>query len=503
MKKYAKQSLNRKLVMISFAVFIPMFAVVAYMLVSMSNTAKAYAQITKSVSYANQYAKDFKERMDYSMYLAVIGNKDMEELGNGETTINGIMTVNPYTYIGEFEDACDRLAELATVSGNSRDILRVKNTLGTLEKRVEELEDSIHGNSVYEERVDFYDNNIKVLTSIIQKGINDYIYVETMNFNNIQAELNARIKNTITISLFASVIAIVAALWLTYRATRSITHPIRNLCDLTSKVAEGDFTVKTDVESVDEIAVLTESFNNMTEEIGILVEDIKQQQENLHIAETKLLQAQINPHFLYNTLDTIVWLAEEKKSEEVVSMVTALSDFFRTTLSKGQEFITVKEEKLHIESYLKIQQFRYQDIMDYEIAIDENIYNYVVPKLTLQPLVENALYHGIKNKRGKGMICITGEEKDGRLVFHVTDNGRGMTEQELERLRRNIEKKEIDDGSGGFGAANVNQRIRHYYGEEYGISFQSKSGEGTEVTVFLAAKNIPPFSKEILFSNRS
>ena len=101
------------------------------------------------------------------------------------------------------------------------------------------------------------------------------------------------------------------------------------------------------------------------------------------------------------------------------------------------------------------------------------------------------------------MICITGEEKDGRLVFHVTDNGRGMTEQELERLRRNIEKKEIDDGSGGFGAANVNQRIRHYYGEEYGISFQSKSGEGTEVTVFLAAKNITPFSKEILFSNRS
>ena len=276
-------------------------------------------------------------------------------------------------------------------------------------------------------------------------------------------------------------------------ASRSVTRPIQKLCSVTQKVAEGDFTVKTKVENTDEISVLTQSFNDMTEEIGVLVEDIKKKQANLHIAETKLLQAQINPHFLYNTLDTIVWLAEENKKEEVVSMVTALSEFFRTTLSKGRDFITVKEEESHVESYLKIQQFRYQDIMDYEINIDESMYGFVIPKLTLQPLVENALYHGVKNKRGKGMIRITGRLKGGDMIFKVIDDGKGMTEEELGKLQNSLKKDKSDRKEDGFGLSNVNQRIRHYYGEGYGISFESRENEGTTATIILEAKNNQPF----------
>ena len=151
-----------------------------------------------------------------------------------------------------------------------------------------------------------------------------------------------------------------------------------------------------------EMAVLNDSFNQMIEKIGNLVEDIRIEQLNLRATELKLLQAQINPHFLYNTLDTIIWLAEAGRKDEVVMMVTALSDFFRTTLSKGRDYITVKEEEAHIRSYLKIQQFRYQDILEYSIHIPEELYAYQILKLTLQPLVENALYHGIKNKRGTG-----------------------------------------------------------------------------------------------------
>ena len=209
--------------------------------------------------------------------------------------------------------------------------------------------------------------------------------------------------------------------------------------------------------------------------------------------ETKLLQVQINPHFLYNTLDTIVWLAEENKKEEVVSMVTALSEFFRTTLSKGRDFITVKEEESHVESYLKIQQFRYQDIMDYEINIDESMYGFVIPKLTLQPLVENALYHGVKNKRGKGMIRITGRLKGGDMIFKVIDDGKGMTEEELGKLQNSLKKDKSDRKEDGFGLSNVNQRIRHYYGEGYGISFESRENEGTTATIILEAKNNQPF----------
>ena len=192
-----------------------------------------------------------------------------------------------------------------------------------------------------------------MLTSLIQEGIQDYIYVETTNYTNVKAELDTRNTRTFVICIWISVAAIVLALFLTMKAAKSVTKPIQKLCRMTQQVAEGDFTVQTKESNTDEIAVLTRSFNDMTQEIGGLVEDIKQQQKNLRIAETKLLQAQINPHFLYNTLDAIVWLAEENRKDEVVSMVTALSDFFRTTLSKGRDFITVREERSHIESYLK------------------------------------------------------------------------------------------------------------------------------------------------------
>ena len=263
---------------------------------------------------------------------------------------------------------------------------------------------------------------------------------------------------------------------------------------MTQQVAEGDFTVQTKESNTDEIAVLTRSFNDMTQEIGGLVEDIKLQQKNLRIAETKLLQAQINPHFLYNTLDAIVWLAEENRKDEVVSMVTALSDFFRTTLSKGRDFITVREERSHIESYLKIQQFRYQDIMSYEIDMEENMGEFMIPKLTLQPLVENALYHGLKNKRGGGMIKITGRLDGENMIFTVTDDGKGMTKEVLEKLQESIGKEKGDKSIDGFGIGNVNRRIRYYYGERYGVTLESVENDGTKATVTMAAQKNQPFS---------
>lgn len=204
-------------------------------------------------------------------------------------------------------------------------------------------------------------------------------------------------------------------------------------------------------------------------------------------AELLALQNQINPHFLYNTLDTIMWLAEAKQTEDVVSMVTWLSDFFRTTLSKGQDYITVEEEKNHIDSYLKIQHFRYQDILEYEIDIEEEIYDYMIPKLTLQPLVENALYHGIKLKRGMGKILIQGFQKGERLIFRVIDNGKGMDEKTLNELRKRIAG--LGSASdGGFGLSNVNQRLQYYFGEEYGVFLESEENVGTEATIITGAK---------------
>lgn len=493
MGKKRRSSLNRRLVAISATVFIPMLMVMVYLLMSLSNATDAYRDITHNIVYANQYTQDFKSRIDYSMYLAVISWKSVEELGYEEMMVNGFVTVNPYEYIEEMEGACDLMSDRATVSTSRNQIQRVKNTLRSLEKGVRVLEEGINGDWKYEEKMDYFDQNIKNMTTLIREGIQDYIYLETMNYENIRRELDEKTQQSFMLCGVVSVIAIFIAVYMTAKANRSVTVPIRELCDMTEKVAEGDFSVRTKEVESDEIAVLSRSFNDMTKQIGWLVEDIKRQQENLHMTETKLLQAQINPHFLYNTLDAIVWLAEAHKTEEVVHMVTALSSFFRTTLSKGKDFITVQEEKSHIQSYLEIQQFRYQDILDYSIEVGEELYEYMLPKLTLQPLVENALYHGIKNKRGKGMIRIIGEKSGDDMVFKVIDNGKGMTKEELGTLRENIRRERQDNNINSFGLTNVNQRIRHYYGEGYGLEFESRQNEGTEVTVKIKAEINQPF----------
>ena len=218
----------------------------------------------------------------------------------------------------------------------------------------------------------------------------------------------------------------------------------------------------------------------------LFLDEIGEMPVDMQVSLLRVLQEQINPHFLYNTLDNIIWLAESKDTEQVVRMVSSLSSFFRTTLSKGREFITVKEEEQHIRSYLEIQQFRYRDILEYEIAIPEELYEYEIIKLTLQPLVENALYHGIKNKRGGGHIRVSGVLCQDVMIFKVQDDGIGMDGARLAQvcaMLRDGEQEPEQEETGGFGLFNVNQRIQLNYGREYGLKIQSTYGQGTEIWV--------------------
>ena len=491
---YRKLSLSKKLAAISVAAILPMALLSSYLLWALSDATNAYSEINYNISYANEYVKEFKERVDYTMYLTVIGNKSISEIGVGKTTVNGIVTVNPYSYMKGLESACDELSESATVKSNKNQIKRIKSSINYLRKSILRLESNISDSAPYDENMAMLED-IRGLTTLVESGLQNYIYLETTNYETVKADLDAKNKQLVTACMITLILVIILSGILTISAIKSITSPIRKLCTQTSKVAKGDFTVNTKIETVDEIAILTRNFNDMTQEIGLLVDDIKKNEKNLHIIEMKLLQAQINPHFLYNTLDTIVWLAEAKKNEEVVAIVTYLSDFFRTTLSKGKEFITIQEEELHIESYMKIQKFRYLDNMDYEINIDKELYPYTIPKLMLQPIAENALAHGVRNKRGKGHISITGRKENDKIIFQVIDNGRGMTPEELSRLRQCIANNSNNaTDNGGFGIVNVNQRIRSYYGEDFGIAFESELNVGTTATISIATKNIQPFS---------
>lgn len=486
-KETKKVSLNKKLVMIVLVVFLPMLFALIYSLHTVMESTKIYSDITKSIIYANE-SLGFKEAMDYSAYLAVVRKVSFQELGDGEVTVNGIVTVDPYQSIEELKEKCRELSDMTMVELNHNQIIRLSNTLNALNVNMQTLEEMIQKSGKYEENMKYLDENIYMLTTIIEEGIQEYIRVETLQLQqvcNFQEKYNNRIR---MLCILIIALAIYLAVILTFRAVRSITGPVRGLCKLTEKVSEGDFTARADEANIREIQVLADSFNNMTGEIGSLVDNIKEKEKNLHLMETRLLQEQINPHFLYNTLDAIVWLAEDNQKEDVISMVTYLSNFFRTTLAQGKDFVSVREEKSHIESYLRIQGFRYQDIMEYEIEMESGILEYKIPKLLLQPLVENALYHGVKKKRGKSRIFVWGYREGNHLVLKVNDNGKGMSKETLEALRNNIERRVDQKESDSFGLANVNQRIKYYYGDEYGLEIESEEDVGTEATICLPEK---------------
>ena len=243
---------------------------------------------------------------------------------------------------------------------------------------------------------------------------------------------------------------------------------------------------------ITEIKTLDQNFDKMADRIEALMDKQIKDQKSLHRAELELLQAQINPHFLYNTLDSIVILAESEREEDVVNMVTSLSTFFRNSLSNGKDIIPLRAELAQATSYLEIQQIRYSDIMTYNISVPEDMLDITVPKLILQPIIENALYHGIKNRRGRGTIDITGEKDPDNILLKVKDNGAGMSPEQLEELQNGI----YQEHHNGLGLKNVFQRIQLYCGEDYGLTFKSTQGEGTEVTISLPAEGVAGIQEE-------
>lgn len=269
--------------------------------------------------------------------------------------------------------------------------------------------------------------------------------------------------------------------------SEKLTLPIVNLKNKMKQAERGIFTVKAECKNKDEIADLCTSFNKMLENINHLIEKNKREQEELSKSELKVMQAQINPHFLYNTLDAIVWLSEAKENESVIQITKALSGFFRTTLSKGREWITIREEIEHISSYLIIQKMRYRDILDYHIDVDEDILNCGILKLMLQPIIENALYHGIKNKKSCGSIIVKGSKRNSEgILLEVIDNGNGMTDERLREVIENLNGELRNPPKNeSFGLRNVNQRIKLYYGKQYGLNIKSEFAKGTYVSIII------------------
>ena len=284
------------------------------------------------------------------------------------------------------------------------------------------------------------------------------------------------------------VITVLMTLLLTIFVSGSLAdyelRPIRRIQTYIKDMENGEFGKPLPSMRSDEIGSLAENTQEMSEKIGELLETVKTEQKRMRTAEFKALQAQINPHFLYNSLDSINWLVRKGNTEKAIEMISALTTFFRIGLSKGRDIITVREELEHVRSYLVIQKIRYENQFEYSFYVDPETENYFVPKLMLQPLVENALYHGIKLCDRKCILMIQVLSHGDRIEIEVLDNGAGMDAETLESVRKAMEHKG-ENRANSYGVVNVNDRIQILAGQEYGLRLTSEKGVGTSARIVL------------------
>lgn len=430
-----------------------------------------YEDMINSTVVASEFSLDFKKDFDYEIYLLIVGNKTVEESCLDQLLHDANRVVKDLEEITESQDNMDRL--------NS-----VKKYLKNLEIYKNRIEDNLKEEDRYEDNIEIWENDVQIVTSLLRENFLQYIYYETKDLQQKRDEYQSFYEVMLKVSVAMVILILLLTAYMLYKIPLSISGPLRELSEVTDQVAKGDFSIRFDVRDSSEVSMLTDSLNTLIDKINELLEQVTREQTRLRKAEFELLQSQINPHFLYNTLDAIVWLAEAGEQKKVVSMVGSLSDFFRTSLNQGKDIIAIREELQHVRSYLEIQQVRYQDILNYQIEVPEELYKYSIPKITIQPLVENALYHGIKNKRGRGNITISGEPGQDGFLLQIVDDGIGITEERLLQVRDGIQNK-VPTENEIYGLYNVNERIRLNFGDKYGISIESVYGEGTTVNVYL------------------
>jgi two-component system sensor histidine kinase YesM len=285
-------------------------------------------------------------------------------------------------------------------------------------------------------------------------------------------------------SLIIAGVTVLVALVVSVFFTSGIARPVIALRSLMKEAEEGNLAVRFDGRQEDEIGQLGKSFNTMIEEVQKLIDMVYHEQQSKREAELKTLQEQIKPHFLYNTLDTIQWMAQEHDAQDIVKVVGALTSLFRIGLSRGKEMIPLKDEMEHVRSYLIIQKARYEEKFDFELRMGDELGEAMVLKLMLQPLVENAIYHGVKERRGRGLIQVEALRRDGMLVLRVIDNGVGMSTAKLEEVRALLAASRTHgEGWTGFGVHNVQERIQLSFGTRYGLRFESEPDRVTMVEI--------------------
>ena len=462
---YEHSTLVAKIRYSYLCLLVPFVLFLIFCFYNLWNNNRRYEDMINSSVMASQFSLDFQKDFDYETYLLIVGNKTLEE-----SSLHDMLV--------EADDIVAGLEELTESQENLKRLTSVKKYLNNLETYIGRIEDNIREGNRYEDNMEIWENDVQIVTSLVGDTMSQYIYYEIRGIQESRQQYQDFFVNMIRFSIIAFTLILALFLFLSYYIPLSITSPIRRLTQVTDQVAKGDLTVRSDVTGGVEAQVLSDSLNTMIDKINELLEQVKTEQIRLRKAEFELLQSQINPHFLYNTLDAIGWLCEEERCQDAVEMVNALAKLFRISISKGHELIPIEKEVEHARSYLKIQNFRYKNQFSYEFQVEEDCLQYYCNKITLQPIIENAIYHGLDRMVDEGRILIRIYSEGEDVVFRVEDNGVGMSEEQC----RSILHKEPGDNS-GIGIKNVNDRIKIYFGKEYGLSIESELDEGTTVII--------------------
>ena len=468
---YNRSTLATKIRFSYLVLLVPIFSILFFSIYNLWSGNQRYEDMINSTLVASEFSLDFKKDFDYEIYLVIVGNKTLKESDVDPMLRHAKNVVKSLENITESQDNRDRLQD-------------IRKYLDSLQVYVARIDENMAEGNLYEENMEIWENDVQIVTTLVRDEISQYTYYEIQGIQKSKDDYQKFYIWMLRFCLIALVGVVVAVGIMSYLIPLSITRPFKELSQVTDEIAKGNLSVRANVNTGVEATALSNSMNTMIDKINELLEQVTTEQIRLRKAEFELLQAQINPHFLYNTLDAIIWLAEAGEQKRVVGMVRNLSDFFRTSLNQGKDINSIKEEMLHVKSYLEIQHVRYQDILSYDIEVPEALYIYSIPKITIQPLVENALYHGIKNKRGMGHISIRGEAGEKDFTITVTDDGIGIDETRLRQVQSGIQNKVLT-GKDFYGLYNVCERIRLNFGEEYGIFIESVYGEGTSVRVIL------------------
>jgi two-component system sensor histidine kinase YesM len=465
-------SIRAKILISFFTVIFLMVAVNTMMILNVMMFNRQYDVIITNITTANNLNGFIKPAIDTEMWNIVAGKTEFED-------------GKQYEIIDQANTQIESMIENTNSDKSKIKLDVIHRTMNTLTSYVDKMGMQIEQGSRVADNELVLDN-IRGVSDVVEESIQDYMLFEVNQAEQQYKQNQARFNRLAIIYMILLPCTIGFSVFAAWLISASIYRPIKKLHDVTTTITKNDLQALVNSDNVDEITELGNNFNIMIGRIRELLNAKVKEQENLKKAELKALQAQINPHFLYNTLDTIVWMAEANKTDQVIEIVRALSSFFRIALSKGKDWISIRQEIEHVRSYLTIQKMRYRDILDYKIEVDEDLLDGTILKLTLQPLVENALYHGIKNKRNGGTIVVRAQRVGTDLVrLEVQDDGVGFTPYKLAQTRAilNDDTGEISLKEGGFGLVNVNKRVKLYYGKQYGLYIQSEYLAGTQAVV--------------------